>query len=119
MNMLVRLFECQCDVVGLKIMTRVPLAIQLAYLDGTTCALMKDLSGWLPSRPSRFESSCLGASVATVACPHSLNQSFDLLRRRVACRVTIARGCAQTYLRGAARNRGPGHSDDGMHRCLA
>ena len=93
MNMLVRLFECQCDVVGLKIMTRVPLAIQLAYLNGTTCALMNDLSGWLPSRPARFESSCLGAIVAMVVRPLSLNQSSNLLRRRVACRVAIARGC--------------------------
>ena len=72
---------------------RVPLAIQLACLDGTMCALMKNLSGWLPSRPTRFKSSCLGASVATVVRTHSLNQSSNLLRRRVACRVAIARGC--------------------------
>ena len=40
-----------------EIITRVPRAIQLTYLDGTTCALMKDLPGWLPSCLARFESS--------------------------------------------------------------
>ena len=73
-------------------MTKVPLAIQLAYLDGTTCMLMNDLPDWLSSRLARIESSCLGASVATVVRPHSLNQSSDLLRGHVACRVAIARG---------------------------
>ena len=38
-NMLVRLFECQCDVVGLKIMMRVPLAIRLTYFAGTSRVL--------------------------------------------------------------------------------
>ena len=44
------------EYLSVEIITRVPRAIQLAYLDGTTCALMKDLLGWLPSRPARFES---------------------------------------------------------------
>ena len=39
MNMLVCLFECQCDVVSFKIITKVPLATQLTYLIGTTRAL--------------------------------------------------------------------------------
>ena len=39
MNMLVCLFECQCDVVSFKIITKVPLATQLTYLAGTTRAL--------------------------------------------------------------------------------
>ena len=35
-NMLLCLFECQCDVVSFKIITKVPLATQLTYLTGTT-----------------------------------------------------------------------------------
>ena len=37
--MLVYLFECQCDVVSFKIITKVPLATQLTYIAGTTRAL--------------------------------------------------------------------------------
>ena len=38
-NMWVCLFECHCDVVSFKIITKVPLATQLIYLAGTTRAL--------------------------------------------------------------------------------